>query len=28
LLDALFKILESAARRQMEGEDSSLMLLK
>jgi DNA-binding transcriptional LysR family regulator len=28
LLDALFKILEAAARRQMEGEDASLMLLK
>jgi DNA-binding transcriptional LysR family regulator len=28
LLDALFKILEAAARQQMEGEDASLMLLK
>jgi DNA-binding transcriptional LysR family regulator len=28
LLDALFKMLEVAARRQMEGEDNSLMLFK
>jgi len=28
LLDVLFKILEAAARRQMEGEDASLMLWK
>jgi len=28
LLDALFKLLEAAARRQMEGEDHNLMLLK
>ncbi|MCL4788125.1 MAG: LysR family transcriptional regulator [Verrucomicrobia bacterium] len=28
LLDALFKILEAAARRQMEGEDSELILMK
>ena len=28
LLDALFKMLEVAARRQMEGEDHSLMLFK
>jgi DNA-binding transcriptional LysR family regulator len=28
LLDALFKLLELAARRQLEGEDANLLLLK